>query len=471
MELNYKNKKVTIMGLGLQGSGTSAVAFFSKAGAKVTVTDIKTKEKLESSLEKLKQYKDIKYVLGQHRPEDFSKADLIIKGPGISGSSKYLDIARKNKVPIETEAGIFFELVESYVIGVTGTRGKSTTVQLIYEILKQVSKKTVIGGNIVNKPLLGLLNNDKKGVRMVLELSSFQLEGIEPHQKSPQISVITNFMADHLDRYKNLDAYHQAKETIIKYQTAGDYTVLNHDDDKVRMLATNLKSEVWFFSMNKLGGGRVVFASEGKIFIRRKKEGETEEIISLSKLKLIGKHRVANVLAAVAVASILKIPSKKIKKVLENFTGIEHRLEIIKELEGVLYINDTTATTPQAAFMALNSFKDPVILIAGGSDKGLDFEPFVSEIMARAKQLILLPGKGTDRILKHLKSISAPEGENTQTKLEPQMAKDLEEAVALAYQEAKSGDIVLLSPGCTSFGMFANEFERGDKFKALVENL
>ena len=471
MGLNYKNKKVTIMGLGLQGSGISAVAFFSKAGAKVTVTDIKTKEKLESSLEKLKQYKNIKYVLGQHRPEDFSKADLIIKGPGISGKSKYLEIARKNKVPIETEAGIFFELVESYVIGVTGTRGKSTTVQLIYEILKQVSKKTVIGGNIVNKPLLGLLKDDKKGVRMVLELSSFQLEGIESHKKSPQIAVITNFMADHLDRYKNLDAYYRSKETIVKHQTANNYAVLNHDDDRVKALASNLKAEVWFFSMNKLGGARVVFVSEDKIFIKRKEEDHAEEVISLDKLKLIGKHRIANVLAAVTVTSILKIPPKKIRKVLENFIGIEHRLEIIKELEGVLYINDTTATTPQAALMALNSFKDQVILIAGGSDKGLDFKPFVSEIIAKVKRLILIPGKGTDHILKCLKAGYSLEEENSQISIDFKMAESLEEAVEFAYQEASSGDIVLLSPGCTSFGAFANEFERGDKFKAMVENL
>ncbi len=472
MKLDYKNKKVTVMGLGLQGSGISVAAFFSKAGAKVTVTDIKTKEKLESSLKRLEGYKNIKYVLGQHRPEDFAKADLIIKGPGIAGDSKYLEIARKNKVPVETEAGVFSDLVESYVIGVTGTRGKSTTVQLIYEILQEANKrKILIGGNIAHKPLLGLLKNDKKGNLMVLELSSFQLEGIEPHQKSPQIAVITNLMADHLDRYKDLDAYYRSKETIIKHQKEGDYAVLNYDDEKVKNLASGLKSEVWFFSMGKMGGGRVVFVFEDKIFARKSEESETEEIADLKKLNLIGKHRVANVLAAVAVAVILKIPAKKIRKALDDFKGIEHRLEVVREMEGVLYVNDTSATIPQAASMAINSFQGSIVLIAGGSDKGLSFENLVEEIVTKVKYLILLPGKGTERMLRILKRDFPPERKPAQSDFDFKTVDNLEEAVALAYQKAETGDVVLLSPGCASFGSFSNEFERGDEFKFLVADL
>jgi UDP-N-acetylmuramoylalanine--D-glutamate ligase len=470
MKLNYKKKRVTIMGLGLQGSGISAAAFFSKAGAKVTVTDIKTKEKLESSLEKLKGYKNIKYFLGQHRPEDFSKADLVIKGPGVPGDSKYLEIARKNKVPIETEAGIFFELVESTVIGVTGTRGKSTTVQLIYEILQQTNKKVSLGGNIANRPLLGLLKNDKKGNFMVLELSSFQLEGIKPHQKSPHIAVITNLMADHLDRYKSLDDYYKSKETIIRYQKEEDFAVLNYDDEEVKKMASALKSKIWFFSVGKMGGEKIVFVFENKIFVKKNEENEPEEIANLERLNLIGKHRISNVLAAVAVAVILKIPAKKIRKALDNFRGIEHRLEVVRELEGVLYVNDTSATIPQATSMAIQSFQGPIVLIAGGSDKGLNFESLVKNILDRIEHLILLPGKGTERMLKILKE-NLPAENNSQSSFNFQLANDLKEAVYLARQKAKNGSVVLLSPGCTSFGSFSNEFERGDEFKSIVENL
>ena len=247
MKTDYRDKKVTVMGLGLQGSGVAAAQFFARRGAFVIVTDIKTKDKLADSLLKLKEFKNITYVLGQHRPEDFKNANLVIKGPGVPNNSKYLDIARANKIPIDTEAGIFIANATNPIIGITGTRGKTTTTHLVYEILKLYGRKALLGGNISGKPLLGMLDKAKKDTLLVLELSSFQLEGMLPHKKSPHISIITNFGADHLNRYKDLDSYHKSKEAIVCYQQKDDFAVLNYDDEKVRSLAPALRSSVWFF--------------------------------------------------------------------------------------------------------------------------------------------------------------------------------------------------------------------------------
>jgi len=452
------------MGLGLQGSGIAAAKFFARLGARVTVTDIKTREKLSSSIERLKEYKNITFVLGQHRSEDFKNTDLVIKGPGVPNDSKYLEIARKNKVAIDTEGGVFFSAVKNPVIGVTGTRGKSTTTQIIYELLRAAGRKVVIGGNISGKPLLGLLELVKKESFLVLELSSFQLEGIRPRKKSPHIAVVTNFMADHLNRYKNLESYHEAKEAIVRYQTNDDFAVLNYDDAKVRLLAPGLKSRVWFFSLEKLGGENVAFIFDGKVILRRGKEEEV--ITEIKKLKLIGEHRIPNLLAAACVAGILKIPTAVIRQVFESFAGIEHRLEVVRSVNGVLYVNDTAATVPEAAKHALRTFKDPVILISGGSDKGLDFKDLASEIISRAKGLILLKGGGTDRLVARINQ-QLPEGLRGSLKI----VETMEKAVEIASAEADPGDVVLLSPGCTSFEMFDNEFDRGDRFKEAVMKL
>ena len=463
--VDFKGKRITIMGLGLQGSGISAAKFFSNCGAKVTVTDIKTKERLRPALEQLKKFKNIVFVLGQHRPEDFSRAHLIIKGPGVPNSSKYLEIAKKNKVPIESEAGIFFELVKNPIIGITGTRGKSTTTKLIHEILKNAGRPVLIGGNIKNQPLFDLLPRIKKDTWLVLELSSFQLEGIETHKKSPHIGIALNLLEDHLNRYKNLDHYHQSKKTIVKYQTGNDYAVLNYDDEKIRGWAGQLKSKIWYFSLKRLGGENVIFIQDKRIILKTNQKEET--LLSLDQIRLIGRHRLSSILAGVAAGVAAKIPLPVIKKTIEEFKGLEHRLEVVRDKAGVLYVNDTTATTPEAAERALESFAGNLVLIAGGADKNLSYDEMAKKIIARVRELILLPGKGTDRLVKALrKNIPEELGD-----YEFQTAGSIEEAVALASQLAQKGEVVLMSPGCSSFGLFENEFERGDRFREAVEKL
>lgn len=457
----YKGKTITLMGLGLQGSGIAMAEFFAKRGANLIITDIKTKEKLRSAVDRLKKHKNIKFILGQHRPENFSQVDLVIKGPGVDWNSKYLQIAKKNNVKIETEAGIFIKLVKNPIIGVTGTRGKSTTTHLIYEILKEGSLKAVIGGNIKEKPLISLIDKVKKeDTWMVLELSSFQLEGMRPYHKSPKVSVITNYMKDHLNRYKSLKHYHDSKTSIVEFQKKSDSAILNYDDEKVRAISKKIKSKIWFFSMNKLKKDNSVFVHKRYVYLRI--NGKLVRLLNLDNLKLVGEHRIQNILAAILAAKVLKVKNSSIRKAVINFSGIEHRLELVREIKGITFVNDTCATVPEATIMAINSFKR-VILIAGGADKKLDFMELAQNIIKKVKRLILLPGNGSDRLIIALKKIDPA--------YEYDKVKNIEEAVELSKNYVKNSDVVVLSPACSSFNLFNNEFERGDIFKKAVKKL
>ncbi|MBD3238372.1 MAG: UDP-N-acetylmuramoyl-L-alanine--D-glutamate ligase [Candidatus Moranbacteria bacterium] len=465
--MKFKDKKVTVMGLGLQGSGVEMVKFLVKQGAQVMVTDIKTAETLKPALEKLKGLKNVKYILGMHRSEDFSKTDLVIKGPGVAWNSKYLEIAKKYKVPVETEAGLFIKLNQNPFVGITGTRGKSTTTQLIFEILKKAGQDVLIGGNMQEKPLIKLLTQVKKtSTWLILELSSFQLEGMRCHKRSAQVAVLTNLMADHLNRYKNLEAYHKSKHTILEFQNQDDFAVLNYDDEKVRGLTEITKAKVMFFSGQKIGCENAVYLDQDKVIFKTPNQKE-QEIVNINNLKLIGEHRHLNVLAAIAVAKIFKVENQTIKQVVENFAGIEHRLEPVKQIDQVSYVNDTTATVPEATINAIKAF-DQVILIAGGTDKKLDFTGLAGLITKQVKKLILVPGSGTDRIVNAIRKYDPDKlkQENWFFK-----AQDLDEAVKIAKEQAQAQDTVLLSPACSSFNQFNNEFERGQVFKQAVEGL
>lgn len=438
---NFKDKKVTIIGLGLHGGGVGVAKFFSQQGAKVLVTDLRSKEELKESLEKLKG-KSIKYVLNQHRPEDFINTDLVIKNPAVSDKSKYLQIAKEHGIPIETDIGIFFELCPVPIIGITGSKGKSTVATLIAKFLARKYPKVVLAGNIRTSVLRKLKKIDKETL-VVLELSSWQLTGLRPHGKSPHCSLITNILPDHLNRYRNIDEYIEDKKLIFKFQKSKDILILNHDDKIVRNFAKEAKSEVIYYG----------------------REYEADKLAEIrNEIQLNGEHNLSNVLAAMAVAKLYNVSDKSIKKVLRKFKGIEGRLELVRIIKGVKYINDTTATIPEATLAALNSFPSnkQIILIAGGSDKNLDFSQLAKMIDKRVKSLILLEGTAT-------------------AKLQKEMAKsrveivgpfnDMKQAVSQAQARAEEKDIVLLSPAAASFGLFRHEFERGERFNEAVENL
>jgi UDP-N-acetylmuramoylalanine--D-glutamate ligase len=478
---DFKGKKVTIIGLGLHGGGVGVAKFFSQLGAKVLVTDLRSKEKLKESIDQLKG-RPIKYVLGQHRPEDFINTDLVIKNPAIPEKSRYLEIARENKVPIETDIGIFFELCPAPIIGVTGTKGKSTVATLIAKLLGRKYSEVILAGNI-RASVLEKLNKISKESLVVLELSSWQLAGLKSHQKSPHCAVITNLMPDHLNRYKSMAEYIEDKKLIFKWQKSKDYLVLNYDDKLVRDLAKETKSQVFYYSQDNGiilnledtsspgdlprltidQAGLGAFVKGEKIFFGQNKE----EICSLDDIQLKGRHNISNVLAAITVAKLYEVSNKSIIKVLNKFKGLEGRLELVDVIDGVKYINDTAATMPNASLAALNSFPSNknIILIAGGADKNLDFDQLAEMIVKRVKVLILLEGSATAKLKKAV---------DKQLELTDKQLKiigpldNMKKAVMEAKNQAQEKDIVLLSPACASFGLFRHEFERGEAFNKAV---
>jgi UDP-N-acetylmuramoylalanine--D-glutamate ligase len=433
----FKNKKVLIMGLGLHGGGVGVAKFFCMQKADVLVTDLKSEEILKESLEKLKGLK-IRYALGGHKESDFAWADLIVRNPDVPATSPYLEIAMKNNIPIETDVSLFFKMSGAFIIGVTGTKGKSTTASLIYHLLKSKSKRVFLAGNIGVSPL-ELLPEIKKRDKVVLELSSFELEGLT---QSPNISVITNILPDHLNRYGNMEEYIKAKKIIFKYQKKNDFLILNNDDPVVRGFAKEAPSKVIFFSKEK-----------------------KPENIKLEGFKLFGEHNLSNLLASIEVAKLLKITPKTIEKSLTAFKGVPSRQEFIKEINGVKYFNDTTATMPDAAITAIRAFLENfpdsrLILICGGQNKGLKYNDLAKIIRERVDGLVMLPGTASDKI---------KEGLGEYTRMHEVFS--MQEAVKKAKELAKKGDIVILSPAAASFNLFKNEFDRGRQFVEAVKNL
>jgi len=466
----FKNKKVTVMGLGLIGGGAGTVKFLVKKGAQVLVTDLKTKKELKESLKKIKGL-PVKLVLGKHRPQDFIYTDLIIKNPGVPDNSPYLEIARKNSVLIETDVGIFFELCKAPIIGVTGTKGKSTVVSLLYHLLRKKYPKVILAGNIGTSPLQSLKKITKES-KVVLELSSWQLEGLKSHKKSPKIAIITNIYRDHLNRYKSFRSYINSKKIIFQFQKPNDILLLNYDNAILRKFYQLAISRVYSFSQKKLSKklSAVCFLKDKKIFFGK----EVRPICSLKELKIQGEHNISNALAAISAAKLCKVPSKVIKETLKKFKGIALRQEFIQEIKGVKYFNDTTATIPQATQAAIETLEQKfpeakIILIAGGEDKNISYENLAKEIKKKVNYLILLSGSASDKIKKELFAIG--DLSKKRLKLPIFTTNSMERAVEKAKRLAKNGDIVILSPGAASFNLFENEFDRGRQFNVAVKKL
>jgi len=459
----FKNKKVVVMGLGLHGGGAGVAKFFSKQGADVLVTDLKTKEQLKESLSKLRGLK-IEYALGGHRQKDFMEADLIIKNPAVPNNSYFLKVAQENKIPVKTDVGIFFDLCKAPIIGITGTKGKSTVATLVYKLIKSKYKDSILAGNIGVSPL-EFLDGIKKKTKVVLELSSFELEGLV---KSPDIAVITTIYADHLNRYKDMEDYIEAKKMIFKHQRKKDCLVLNYDSEKARSFAKESSARVYFYSVKSKPDSATeksfgCFLSGENIFF----DGEKKETADIKAFKLLGDHNASNLLGALTVAKILEVPEEKIKKIISSFKGVPNRQEFVAEKNGVKYFNDTTATMPEAVVEAIKAFKkkffkSKMALIAGGQDKGLDYKDMAKEIKNNVDFLLLLPGTASEKLLSYF----SPED-----KKKILFAESMEEAVKKARSVAAKGDVVLLSPGAASFNLFKNEFDRGNRFIEAVKEI
>jgi len=462
---DLKDKRITIMGLGLNQGGLGVTRFLVKTGAKILITDLKTKEELEPSLEKLKDF-NIKYVLGQHREEDFINTDMVIQNPDVPHNSKYLKIARTHGIPIETDLGLFFQFCPSKkIIAVAGTKGKSTVSQLIYNIFKEAQKDTILAGNI-GISVLDILEKIDSQTWVILEISTWQMEGIKNRKFSSQTAVLTNILPDHLDRYPNFEKYAQAEKLIFKYQQSNNNLVINFDNKETRQVNKETNSKIYWFSTKKeiepgcyLENDKLIFQS-GKYKMTFAK---------ISHLPLPGLHNLENILAASTVGFIHNIPGEIIQKALINFPGIPYRLEFVGEFRGIKFYNDTCATTPEATLSALESFTEqPIILILGGKDKKLDYKKLGIAVgqNKKIKKIILLQHPAYDASQKILSALKKH--------LDPDkiiLTSNLKVGVEAALQEAQANYIILLSPAAASFGMFENEFDRGDQFNKIVRNL
>jgi len=465
METNYfKNKKITVFGLGLLGGGLGVVKFIAKHGAKkIIITDIKNEQQLKKSVEKLKGIKNIELVLGYHRIEDFTKVDMVIKNPQILWTNKYIQEALKRKIPVEMDSSLFFKLCKNKIVGITGTKGKTTTSTMIFELLQNSGKRPIMVG-VGEASVLDKLEELKDDSIVVFELSSWRLSALGVYNLSPQVSVFKNIFPDHLNYYKGMEDYIADKENICKFQKPKDWCIVNGDDEIIHKISQSAKSQIVEFSFEKKNKGRSIFFEEGKIYLN---DGiDIMEIAAEDTLKKFTKHNISNLMASIGVAFALGIEPEKIKKAILKLHPISHRMEFVDEFNGIKYYNDSAATIPQAAMAALESFEQPIILIAGGSDKNLDFSNLGKAIAEKVKGLILIKGNATDKLVESLKK-NIPEREHKRFAILDSMNKAVEEATRVA----DSGDIVLLSPGAASFGLFENEFDRGDKFKEAVRIL
>ncbi|MBI4007521.1 MAG: UDP-N-acetylmuramoyl-L-alanine--D-glutamate ligase, partial [Planctomycetes bacterium] len=394
MENSFSGKKVTVMGLGLFGGGVGVTRFLVRQGAHVTVTDLKSPSELSKSMEQvgagLPRIKygaaptcfPVQYRLGEHREADFKDIDMLVVNPAVPKNSPFLQIARENNVPLETEMNIFFKLCPAPITGITGSNGKSTTTALLSNMLRSTGRKTWTGGNI-GYSLLEHIEEIKPNDYVVLELSNFQLEDLSASggpRLSPHIGIVTNISPNHLDRHPDMQDYINAKKGIFRHQKSTDYIILNYDDPELRNWAKECVGKVVWFS--------------AKV--------ETQNFASLRNQKLPGIHNTQNILAAATAANILGAKDTHIAEGLSSFKGLEHRLEFVSEIDGIHYYNDSKATTPEAAIAAINAFNAPIVLIAGGYDKGVSLDRFAEECVKRIKYVILI-GKTAEKIASLIK--------------------------------------------------------------------
>lgn len=434
-----KGKKVGVLGVGV--TNIPILKLLLKCGAQPVARD-----RNEEVAKLVTDLGDIELKLGEHYLDDITE-EILFKTPGIRYDIPALCEARKNGCLITSEMEVFFELCPAKIIAVTGSDGKTTTTNIIERMLSHAGYRVILGGNI-GKNVLGEIENITKQDIVVLELSSFQLQTMK---KSPDIAVVTNISPNHLDWHTDMQEYVAAKENIVRYQKPGNLAVLNADNPPVCAFRNSAGGEVRMFSYEEISDG--VYQKEGSIWYRGK------EILKTGDIAIVGRHNVENYMAAIAAVYDL-VSTEDITYTAKNFSGVEHRIEFVREKDGVRYYNDSIATTPTRTLAGLKAFTRKVILIAGGYDKKIPFEPLTEPLAKHVKNLILL-GQ-TAPLLKQAAEAAGTEAPKID------VCDTFEAAVELAHQYAQFGDIVLLSPACASFGMFKDYKERGRKFKEIV---
>ena len=449
--------KVSIIGLGREGMALAR--FFAQRGATVTVSDLKTREELAERIEGLSEFL-IRFKLGGH-PQSLLDADVIYVSPGVPQDIPLLVEARKRGIPISSETRLFFSLCPAPIIGVTGSSGKGTTATLVAQILQAMGRKTYVGENI-GFPLIEKVEEIAPEAIVVAELSSFQLEVLD---RSPHIASILNIRPNHLDRHKSMEAYTAAKFNILRYQTAGDWAILNKDDPITSQFIDRCKGGVLLFSRKEEVEG--AFIRKEKVFIHW--DGDEEEVCHKKDVQLLGEHNLENILAACAISAAAGVPPEAMASACATFKGLEHRLELVRELNGTFYYNDSLATSPDRTIAALETFDKPIVLLGGGRNKGLPLEGVADLIVQKVRYLVLFGEQAAllEEAVRKAQSRSGTMG----VPVIKHAGDDLEKAVRVAAEATRPGDVVLFSPAGTSFDLYSDFAERGEHFKDLVGKL
>ena len=450
----FAGKRVLVMGLGRFGGGVDAARFFAGVGAKVVVTDAAKEEKLRGSVEELAGCERIEFHLGGHTHEDFERADVVIANPAVPPENEFLEIAQKSGVKISSQIEVFFELCPAYIIGITGANGKSTTTALTAHLLRGgLGKKGCeyrevwLGGNIGNEPLLVNLEKIEARDLVVLELSSFQLEQLARIGKVPGAALLTNLTPNHLDRHGTFEAYCAAKENIFRLQRS--------DGKRPAISVFNGEEEIasaWYEKYRR---------DKGRVCLKYAADDVSEKV--RPEFKLAGRMNLSNLAGAMALAGQFGVTERIVAGCAGNFKSLPHRLELVADVRGVRWYNDSIATTPVSVIAALEAFEEPKIIIAGGYDKHLPFDELGEAMAKRAKGAVLI-GQTAPKIAEAIAKCAG-------NGIKVVMAKTLEEAVEKADSMAEAGDVVLLSPACASYDMFENFQHRGEEFRRLAGRL
>ena len=449
-----KGKKIAMCGIGV--SNTPLILDFLNKGAKVYALDRRNRETIGTLADDLEKA-GARLRLGDGYLDNL-EVDIIFRTPGMNWNLPELEEARKKGIAVTSEMEVFFDLCPATIFAVTGSDGKTTTTTLIAKMLEAEGKKVFVGGNI-GKPLLPEIQNITADDYVVVELSSFQLISM---RKSPDVAVVTNVAPNHLDVHKDMDEYVEAKKNIILHQNAFSRTVLNRDNEITESFRKDVRGQSLGFSMERQLNNGAWLDSSGNLHMAYR--GMDVPIMNRSEIAIIGDHNVANYLTAIsAVWGYVGVDS--IRKVARDFGGVEHRIEFVKEINGVKYYNDSIASSPTRTIAGLKAFDKKVHLIAGGYDKHIPFEPMVPYVIEKVKKLYLC-GDTADKIEKAVTDSNDYKGTPEIVRV-----KDIKEAVKMAYNETQSGDIVTLSPACASFDAFPNFAARGNYFKELVNKL
>jgi len=476
-DLDFTGSQTLVVGLAREG--TALACFLARHGARVTVTDIKPADALADSLAALAGL-PVALALGGHPLELLDTADIVFVSPGVPLEIPFLEEARRRGTPLSSETRLFTRLCPAPVIGITGSSGKTTTTALVGEMLRAGGQRVWVGGNI-GRPLIGHVGEIAPSDAVVMELSSFQLEFFgawpgaqrqgsvlfDPRGWSPQIAAITNITPNHLDRHPTMEAYVAAKAHILTEQGSGDVAVLNLDDAVTRQMGQEIadsRRRVVWFSLEPGRGVREGAFLRGRELVLRLAEREAV-VCRAEEVKLIGRHNLANLLTACALAGVAGAPAEAMSRVATTFAGVEHRLELVCERGGVRWYNDSIATSPERTAAALRAFTAPVVLLAGGRDKHLPWGEMAALTQRKVRHLILF-GEAAGLVERAMQ-----EAGKAEQVCEIHQAGTLEGAVELAAQLARPGDVVLLSPGGTSFDAYRDFVARGEHFRELVKAL